>query len=437
MTQQDSNPTPSNGSNADEDKRGLLDIKVTLSNPDPVAGGQFTVYLEVTNTLGVPIWPELPQVFLPSELKANQQRKTLSDLPERVESLSTEIRTALPQPEGLWKYRPFAGIYRFLMQDACKQVGALADAATTLDKHITEQEQERETVRQTIAAKTNGKTLTEKLTLQQADEEYRSLLEKDTNLVLEIDKCTSRLAILRNDLVILTDSPSIVSEGDIELMNFSYPRNFYVQAKGDVRISSPFTGSLEALSSASQSSTDALQPGSTAIYSLVLKTRNNLLFRPLQYQLEYSLNYSFDPSRKNVHTNKATQLLTIRAPISSVMVGAMVGGLVGHLIRVLPVLNTNASSLGDVVAKLGASIIPLFVTVMLSAMAVVFVTRRAEVQTFITVEDFWGGSVIGFLVGYVGTDFFNNLAKISPQPPGATPVPTLTPTPGPTATPKL
>src|SRR5690242_13406927 len=46
------------------DRRGLLDIKITLSNPSPTAGTQFTLNVQVTNLFDVPIWPESPQVFL-------------------------------------------------------------------------------------------------------------------------------------------------------------------------------------------------------------------------------------------------------------------------------------------------------------------------------------------------------------------------------------
>lgn len=46
-------------------------------------------------------------------------------------------------------------------------------------------------------------------------------------------------------------------------------------------------------------------------------------------------------------------------------------------------------------------------------MAVVFVARKSETQSFVTVEDFWGGMVTGFLVGYAGVAFFQSLTGVT------------------------
>jgi hypothetical protein len=57
------------------------------------------------------------------------------------------------------------------------------------------------------------------------------------------------------------------------------------------------------------------------------------------------------------------------------------------------------------------------VAVILSGIAVVFMARKSEAQSFVSVEDFWGGLLIGFLVGYTGTSFFEQLTGvINPTP---------------------
>src|SRR5262249_10302980 len=66
------------GSSPPANRRGLLDIKVTLSNPSPTAGTEFTLYVLVTNPFDVPIWPESPQVFLPSEIRTISTTDSLS-----------------------------------------------------------------------------------------------------------------------------------------------------------------------------------------------------------------------------------------------------------------------------------------------------------------------------------------------------------------------
>jgi hypothetical protein len=45
----------------------------------------------------------------------------------------------------------------------------------------------------------------------------------------------------------------------------------------------------------------------------------------------------------------------------------------------------------------------------MSAIATVALSRKSGTQNFITVEDFFGGFVIGVLVGYQGTSYFQNI----------------------------
>jgi hypothetical protein len=51
----------------------------------------------------------------------------------------------------------------------------------------------------------------------------------------------------------------------------------------------------------------------------------------------------------------------------------------------------------------------------LAAIAIIFMVRKSDTQSFVSVEDFWGGVLIGFLVGYTGTEFFETLTKIRPN----------------------
>jgi hypothetical protein len=63
--------------------------------------------------------------------------------------------------------------------------------------------------------------------------------------------------------------------------------------------------------------------------------------------------------------------------------------------------------------------------VILSAVAVIFMARKSDTQSFVSVEDFWGGVLIGFLVGYTGTGFFGTLTHVTPE--GVTVPPTVNP----------
>jgi hypothetical protein len=38
--------------------------------------------------------------------------------------------------------------------------------------------------------------------------------------------------------------------------------------------------------------------------------------------------------------------------------------------------------------------------------------RRKDVQSFITIEDLWGGILVGFIVAYAGKQFFEEFLNI-------------------------
>jgi hypothetical protein len=49
----------------------------------------------------------------------------------------------------------------------------------------------------------------------------------------------------------------------------------------------------------------------------------------------------------------------------------------------------------------------------LSTIAVVYSSRRTnDAQPVLTVEDVWGGMILGFLIGYLGNEFFSKVLPI-------------------------
>ena len=50
----------------------------------------------------------------------------------------------------------------------------------------------------------------------------------------------------------------------------------------------------------------------------------------------------------------------------------------------------------------------------LAVIAVVYSSiRTGESQPILTVEDFWGGLIVGFMIGYLGSDFFQQIVPIA------------------------
>lgn len=170
-------------------------------------------------------------------------------------------------------------------------------------------------------------------------------------------------------------------------------------------------------------SDNPLQCGSTMVATAQLNVKNSVFFTPAKYRLQFTVNYTFDnPYKKaldesdsilvreqverynsmNVFSNTVSHPLQIRPSVGSMIVGATIGGLVGSVTRLLKVTPSLKQLSPD-------HLIAIIVAVSLSAIAVVFVARKSDNQSFITVEDFWGGLLIGFLVGYTGTSFFETI----------------------------
>ena len=104
----------------------------------------------------------------------------------------------------------------------------------------------------------------------------------------------------------------------------------------------------------------------------------------------------------------------MRASVWSIMSGSVLGGVAGSLakwIQVHPHMDLNKLSFTTFVGAVSSMIL----AVILSVVAVIFMSRKSDAQSFVTVEDFWGGALIGFFVGYTGTSFFTELTKLPGQ----------------------
>lgn len=111
-------------------------------------------------------------------------------------------------------------------------------------------------------------------------------------------------------------------------------------------------------------------------------------------------------------TNTVSHEISIRPSVYSLIGGAIIGGAAEAIARLV-----KASALG----QFGSSVMTwsggvsggfaILLSVILRAVAIIFVARKSDAQSFISVEDFWGGLLIGFFVGYTGTEFFADLTR--------------------------
>lgn len=144
-----------------------------------------------------------------------------------------------------------------------------------------------------------------------------------------------------------------------------------------------------------------LQPGDSVVRQFVLRTRSRLFFRPLSHTFQIQANYSVDGVD---HTGTVPYQLNIQAALTSVATGSVAGALLGTLVKTFGTVSSQAEVVG-----LGGTLSALAVSAMASIAVVIAFARKSAAQPLVSIEDFWGGLIIGFSVGYLGFDKFVNV----------------------------
>ena len=148
-----------------------------------------------------------------------------------------------------------------------------------------------------------------------------------------------------------------------------------------------------------------IQPGDTVVRQFVLRTRHWLFFSPLDHTFNIQISYSIDGDD---HFDTVPYRINIRTSIASVSIGAIIGAIMGSLLK-----NLSDTSVPHI------DFVTVFQTLVVASIAAVAVViafaRKAASQPIISIEDFWGGLLIGFSVGYFGFEQFTNLFTTPPS----------------------
>jgi hypothetical protein len=150
-----------------------------------------------------------------------------------------------------------------------------------------------------------------------------------------------------------------------------------------------------------------LQPGDSVIQQFVLRTKQRLLFTPLTHTFHIQVSYSEvgDKSPKGVvHSRTLPFELSIGADLWAIMAGGVVGAIGGALLKTLTAASTSNPS-----PTLASFLLAAAIAVIASAAVVIGFARKASAQPFVSIEDFWGGTLVGFSVGFIGYDQFSSL----------------------------
>lgn len=138
-----------------------------------------------------------------------------------------------------------------------------------------------------------------------------------------------------------------------------------------------------------------LRPGDSIVKHFVLKTSRWLTSTPIAHTFQIQVRYEIDGQ---AHVDTVPFSLSIRAATASALIGAILGSILGSVVNSKVALNDMQSA------------VRVFLTSSIFAIIIVVAfARKNNVQQIVSVEDFWGGMFIGFLVGYSGETFINSV----------------------------
>jgi hypothetical protein len=146
-------------------------------------------------------------------------------------------------------------------------------------------------------------------------------------------------------------------------------------------------------------------PGQTTSYSFKALVPRWLFVSGGELVFPGRITYRY---KNAMHSAPFEVRLTMRPPLRSNGLGAVLGALLGTSAKVLK--DQGATFFQAFSVEYAAA---LLLAAILSMIAVVYSSRRTgESQPILTVEDFWGGLIVGFMIGYLGHEFFQKIVPI-------------------------
>jgi hypothetical protein len=409
-------------------ERGLLDLSVTLSTRNITAGKQFAIFVLIKNPFDKPVWVRQVHVSLPSELKLARAEDRQRQKKSEKEDSNTNLQREKEEPEIkelIFKLETKLEYLRSEWRKILEHINNKEILPERTQEFLSSIEAKIEEVQFELKKLTRGR----KANIQIGDNSAtgdlkvisnqlsdRANIQIGDNSAMGNLKVTSNLANLQ-----IGNKTSI---GSVEIYD---PNSFMFAQASKIDLESSLPNNV------------ALQPGSTVVYTAILYVEKSIVFTPSQYRLQFNVNYSFhakelslpnehqEKGEEGIFTNTIAYELSIRPSVYSVIIGASLGGLTGAIARLLQITPSEkwqTFSSTDIVT----SVITVAVAVILSSIAVVFMVRKSDAQSFVSVEDFWGGLLIGFFVGYTGTSFFEQLTGVTNPTPNV-PNPRFSPSP--------
>lgn len=154
-----------------------------------------------------------------------------------------------------------------------------------------------------------------------------------------------------------------------------------------------------------------VQPHCETNAFLTIDTKGWLFAKPTRLRLKSELRYRIDGDPTE-YTQVVPLNFDVRPPLRSVVIGSICGAILGGAARFI---NDVVTAKRDVLAlQLQDWIIQgiqLSGSAIMAIIATIALSRKTGAQGFITVEDFFGGFVVGVLVAYQGTAYFEGIMR--------------------------
>jgi hypothetical protein len=155
-----------------------------------------------------------------------------------------------------------------------------------------------------------------------------------------------------------------------------------------------------------------IAPGQSFVYTFKAFVKGWLFSGNGRLNFKGSVHYR---TRRGDQTSVFDISFAMRPPLRANMTGAVAGAILGSVAQRLRDQGGGffiSAGLGELSA--------VALAIILSIVAVVYASRRGgEGQPILTIEDIWGGLIVGFLMGYLGHSFFFEVVPVAQPDAGA------------------
>jgi len=153
-----------------------------------------------------------------------------------------------------------------------------------------------------------------------------------------------------------------------------------------------------------------IPPQQEDLASFELKTAHWLLVKPKVLDLYTLIRFRVGDE---LHSQVVPVTLSVQPPVKSIVLGTVSGGILGWLARQLNkgILPADFSATASAVSVLGVIVMAMILAIVLS--------RQESSKGFVTLEDFYGAFVVGAILGYTGTQYFEASIKTAVGSPSA------------------